>query len=122
MLQKRAIPCLLLKGRGFVKTVRFQNAVYLGDPINIVRLFNDKEADELIVLDITATVEHRGPQYDVIATLTSECFMPLCYGGGVQTIEQMLKLFSLGIEKVSVNTAFVQNPQLISEAAELRSE
>jgi len=119
MLQKRAIPCLLLKGSGFVKTVRFRNPVYLGDPINIVRLFNDKEADELIVLDITATIERRAPQYQAIATLTSECFMPLCYGGGVQTIEQMRKLFSLGIEKVSVNTAFVQNPELITEAAEL---
>ena len=119
MLQSRAIPCLLLKDRGFVKTVRFQNPVYLGDPINIVRLFNDKEADELIVLDITATIKRRPPQYDVIATLTSECFMPLCYGGGVQTIEHMRTLFSLGIEKVSVNTAFIQDPELISRAADV---
>ena len=117
MLQKRAIPCLLLKGRGFVKTVQFRNPVYLGDPINIVRLFNDKEADELIVLDITATIERRPPQFETIATLTSECFMPLCYGGGVQTIQHMQSLFSLGIEKVAVNTAFVQNPELITTAA-----
>lgn len=119
MLQKRAIPCLLLKGRGFVKTVRFRNPVYLGDPINIVRLFNDKEADELIVLDITATLERRPPQYDVIATLTSECFMPLCYGGGVRNIEDMRTLFSLGIEKVAINTMGVEDPELITRAANM---
>jgi len=118
MLQTRAIPCLLLKGRGFVKTVQFKDPKYLGDPINIVRLFNDKEADELIVLDITATVERKPPQFDFLANLTSECFMPLCYGGGIRSLDDIRTLLSIGIEKVSINTAAVESPELISRAAD----
>ncbi|MEP6506723.1 MAG: AglZ/HisF2 family acetamidino modification protein [Gemmatimonadales bacterium] len=118
MLQTRAIPCLLLKGRGFVKTTRFRNPKYLGDPINIVRLFNDKEADELIVLDIAATVEKKPPQFEFLANLTSECFMPLCYGGGVRTIEDIRTLLSIGIEKVAINTAAVASSDLVAKAAD----
>ena len=118
MLQTRAIPCLLLKGRGFVKTVQFKDAKYLGDPINIVKLFNDKEADELIVLDITATVERRPPPFEFLANLTSECFMPLCYGGGIRSVDHIRTLLSIGIEKVSINTAALENPELISRAAD----
>jgi len=118
MLQTRAIPCLLLKGRGFVKTVQFKNPVYLGDPINIVRLFNDKEADELIVLDITAARERRPPPFDFLANLTSECFMPLCYGGGIRTVDDIRTLLSIGIEKVSINTAAVDDPGLVNRAAD----
>jgi cyclase len=89
VLIPRAIPCLLLSGAGLVKTVRFRKPTYLGDPINIARIFNDKEVDELILLDIQATPEGRGPRLETVASLASECFMPLCYGGGVRTLEQM---------------------------------
>jgi cyclase len=118
MLQKRAIPCLLLKERGLVKTVGFRNPAYLGDPINIVRLFNDKEADELILLDITAARTRARPQFDYLANLASECFMPLCYGGGIRDMEDIQRLLSLGIEKVSINTAALESPDLISRAAD----
>jgi cyclase len=118
MLQTRAIPCLLLKGQGFVKTVQFRNPKYVGDPINIVRLFNDKEADELIILDITATVERHPPQFDYLAQLASECFMPLCYGGGIRTVEDARKLLSIGIEKIAINSAAVDDPSLIARLAD----
>lgn len=118
MIQTRVIPCLLLKGSGLVKTVRFKDPRYLGDPINIVRLFNDKEVDELVILDITATPEGRGPRMDLLATLTTECFMPLCYGGGVRTLDDMHALFSLGVEKVSLNTRALEDPALVTAAAE----
>ena len=118
MLQKRAIPCLLLKERGLVKTVRFRDPAYLGDPINIVRLFNDKEADELILLDISAARTRARPQFEYLANLASECFMPLCYGGGVSDIEDIRKLLSIGIEKISINTAGLEAPDLISRAAD----
>ena len=118
MIQTRAIPVLLLRGGGLVKTVRFKNPKYLGDPINIVRLFNDKEADELVLLDITATLESRGPRFDLLAQITSECFMPLCYGGGVRTLDDMHALFNLGIEKVAINSHAVHKPAFIASAAE----
>lgn len=118
MVQTRAIPCLLLKGQGFVKTVQFKNPKYVGDPINIVRLFNDKEADELIVLDIAATIERRPPQFEYLANLAGECFMPLCYGGGIRNVEDVKKLLSIGIEKVAINSAAVDDPTLIARAAD----
>jgi cyclase len=110
MLQSRAIPCLLLKGRGLVKTVRFAKPSYLGDPINIARLFNDKEADELIILDIDATAERRRPRFEFLAELASECFMPVCYGGGIRSVDDVRDILSCGVEKVSINTAAVENP------------
>lgn len=118
MIQTRVIPCLLLRGSGLVKTVRFKDPRYLGDPINIVRLFNDKEVDELVLLDITATPEGRGPRLDLLADVVSEAFIPLCYGGGVRTLDDFHALFSLGVEKVAVNTAAVENPALVTAAAE----
>src|SRR5262245_8728162 len=118
MLTPRAIPCLLLRGNGFVKTVRFRKPTYLDDPVNIVRIFNDKEVDELVVLDVTDTLDRRHPRFDLIAQLASECFMPLGYGGGISTLEEMQKLFSLDIEKVAVNTAAVVDPDLVSAAAQ----
>lgn len=119
MLQNRAIPCLLLKGRGLVKTVRFANPSYLGDPINIVKLFNDKEADELILLDITATIERRGPGFDYLGSLTSECFMPMCYGGGVRTVDDVRRVLATGVEKVAINTAAIDDPDLLTRAADV---
>src|SRR5262245_47910756 len=118
MLQTRVIPCLLLQGLGLVKTVRFKDPKYLGDPINIVRIFNDKEVDELIFLDITATLENRPPNFELLGKITSECFMPLGYGGGIRTLEDVKKLLTIGVEKIVLNTSAVENPALIRAAAE----
>ena len=117
MMRPRVIPCLLLRGRGLVTTHRFRDPRYVGDPVNTVRIFNEKEVDELIVLDITATPESKEPPYQVIEELASECFMPLSYGGGIRTIEQIRKLFSLGIEKVVINTEAVRHPDFIEKVA-----
>jgi len=117
MIQPRVIPCLLLQNRGLVKTVKFRDPKYLGDPINIVRIFNDKQVDELIFLDISATRENRSPQFDVLENIASECFMPLGYGGGIRSMDDVRSLLSVGIEKVILNTAAVENPALIHSAA-----
>jgi cyclase len=113
----RVIPCLLLRNTGLVKTVKFKDPTYLGDPRNIVRIFNDKEADELALLDITATVESRPPRLDLIKEIASECFMPLAYGGGVKRVSEVEKIIGIGIEKVVINTAGVEDPRLIEESA-----
>lgn len=117
MLRPRIIPCLLVKNGGLVKTVRFGDPKYVGDPINAVRIFNEKLVDELTVLDIDATAQSREPNYTMIANLAAECRMPLCYGGGVQTPEQVQRIISLGVEKVALGTAAVKAPKIISEAA-----
>lgn len=117
MLRPRIIPCLLIKNNGLVKTIRFGDFKYVGDPINAVRIFNEKEVDELIVLDIDATVQRREPNYALIARLAAECRMPLCYGGGIKTVEQTQQIIGLGVEKVAISAAAVQTPELISEAA-----
>jgi cyclase len=119
MLRARVIPCLLLRNGGLVKTVKFHDAKYVGDPINAVRIFNDKEVDELVFLDIAATPSGRGPNFELLADIASEAFMPFGYGGGVTTIDQVKRLFSLGVEKVVFNTAASTTPELISEAASL---
>jgi cyclase len=118
MLRPRIIPCLLVKNGGLVKTVQFGSPKYVGDPINAVRIFNEKEVDELIVVDIDATLEAREPDYALINSLAAECRMPVCYGGGVKTLEQMRRIISLGVEKVAISSAAVNSPDLISEAAE----
>jgi cyclase len=102
---------------GLVKTIRFRNPRYVGDPINAVKIFNEKEVDELILLDIDATVDRREPQYELIEDIVSEAFMPVCYGGGIKTIDQMRRLFALGIEKVSISEGAIENPTLIEKAA-----
>ncbi len=117
MFHKRVIPCLLLHKGGLYKTVRFKDPTYIGDPINAVRIFNDKEVDELIFLDIDASVQNRGPDYKMVEDIASECFMPLCYGGGIKNINQMKTLFSLGVEKVTLSSAAVENPLIVREAA-----
>ncbi len=117
MLRPRIIPCLLVKNGGLVKTVRFDKSKYVGDPINAVRIFNEKEVDELVVLDIDATAQNREPDYKMIANLAAECRMPLCYGGGVKTAEQVQKIISLGVEKVALSAAAVKTPELIAEAS-----
>jgi imidazole glycerol-phosphate synthase subunit HisF len=117
MLLPRIIPCLLVKDKGLVKTVNFINPKYVGDPINTVRIFNEKEVDELIVLDIDATNDNREPDYQMIAHLAAECRMPLCYGGGVTSSDQVQRIVQLGVEKVAISSAAVGNPNLVTEAA-----
>lgn len=117
MDSKRIIPCLLLRGRGFVKTRKFKDPVYLGDCFNTVRLFNEKEADELLVLDIDATPAGKPPDFGLLNELAGECFMPVAYGGGIRTMEDMHRLFKAGFEKVSLNTEAMRNPELIRTAA-----
>jgi cyclase len=118
MLRPRITPCLLIHDGGLVKTVGFKTPKYVGDPINAVKIFNEKEADELIVLDIDATVHGAEPDYKVIAHLAAECRMPLCYGGGVRSAEQAKRITALGVEKVAISAAAMANPQLISQIAE----
>lgn len=114
MLRPRITPCLLVHEGGLVKTVRFRDPTYVGDPINAVRIFNEKESDELIVLDIDATANGVAPDFEMIANLAAECRMPLCYGGGVTTVEQAKKIISLGVEKVALSAAAVADPVLIT--------
>ncbi len=119
MLQTRVIPVLLLKNRGLVKTVKFKNPKYVGDPLNAIKIFNEKEVDELIFLDIEASKKGTEPNYEIIKDFASECFMPVCYGGGITNIEQIKKIFTLGIEKISINTIAIRNEQIIKQAVEL---
>lgn len=116
MNNTRVIPVLLLRGQGLVKTVKFKESKYIGDPINAVRIFNEKEVDELVFLDIAATREGRGPDFELLSKITGEAFMPMAYGGGVSTLEQVRHIFELGFEKVIVNSAAYENLTLISEA------
>jgi len=118
-LRPRIIPCLLLRNSGLVKTVKFKDPTYLGDPRNVVKIFNDKDADELVLLDITATPERRGPRFELIEEIASECFMPMGYGGGIRTVEDVRRIIGIGIEKAVLNTAAVENLRLITESADV---
>jgi cyclase len=117
MLFPRIIPCLLVHNRGLVKTVKFKNPKYVGDPINAVKIFNEKEVDELMVLDIDATACKHEPDYKMIANLAFECRMPLCYGGGIRTAKQAQQIFSLGVEKIAISSVAVESPGIITEIA-----
>jgi len=118
MLKIRVMPCLLLRNWGLVKTVKFKNPNYVGDPINAIRIYNEKEVDELIFLDITATPEGKKPPFEMIREISGECFMPLTYGGGINRLEDIKTIFRLGVEKVAINTFAVENQNIIREAAE----
>lgn len=117
MLRPRIIPCLLLRNGGLVKTVRFADEKYVGDPVNAVKIFNEKEADELIVLDIDASATGVEPNFKLIGQIAVECRMPLCYGGGIKTVEQASKIIGLGVEKVAISSAAIENPSLVSAIA-----
>lgn len=117
MLRPRLIPCLLVRKKGLVKTVKFGDSKYVGDPINAVKIFNEKEADELIVLDIDASVHGAEPDFAMIQKLAAECRMPLCYGGGVKTVEQAKRIIALGVEKVAISSAALADPALITAIA-----
>jgi cyclase len=118
MLRPRIIPSLLLHENGLVKTVNFKAPKYVGDPINAVKIFNEKQVDELVFFDIDATVLNREPDYSLIEKLANQSRMPLCYGGGVKTVEQAQKIFSLGIEKIALSSAVIQNPNIVTQIAE----
>jgi len=119
MWRPRIIPCLLLKNKGLVKTVRFKDPTYIGDPINAVKIFNDKQADELVFLDITATSENRTISLDLVRKLSDECFMPFAVGGGFNKIGQIKNAFKFGAEKVCINSAAITNTDLIKEASKI---
>lgn len=116
MALKRIIPCLLYDGKGLVKTVKFKSPSYVGDPINAIRIFNEKEVDELILIDINASKEKRAINISKIADFAGECFMPFAYGGGVKTVSEFYELFKNGVEKVIVNSLVFENPAVIKEA------
>lgn len=115
----RVIPVLLLKNAGLVKTQKFKNPKYVGDPINAVKIFNEKEVDELVFLDITASIEKSKPNLKLLNDIATECFMPLCYGGGIKTIEDIKSIINCGVEKVSLNSIAVENPSFIRKAADV---
>jgi cyclase len=119
MLASRIIPCLLVKNHGLVKSTRFTDYRYIGDPINAVKIFNEKEVDELVILDIDASAQQREPDYSMIANVAHECRMPLCYGGGVRTVAQIQRIIKLGVEKVAIGVAALENPELIAEGSRL---
>jgi len=118
MLRPRIIPCLLVHEGGLVKTEGFKNPKYIGDPINAVKIFNEKEADELIVLDIDATTSSTSPDLTMIANLANECRMPICYGGGIKTAEQASTIIGLGVEKVALSSAAIESPELVSKISQ----
>lgn len=117
MLRPRIIPCLLVHESGLVKSVQFKNYKYIGDPINAVRIFNEKQSDELMLIDIDATVNKNEPNYKLIQNIASECRMPLCYGGGIKNVEQAQNIFSLGVEKIALSSILIEKPKLITEIA-----
>ena len=118
MLRPRVIPCLLVQNKGLVKTVKFSRPKYVGDPINAVKIFNEKQADELILLDIAATVSEQSPDFKMIERIANESQMPLCYGGGVRTVADVKTIISLGVEKVALSSAILKNLKLLTEISE----
>ena len=117
MLKKRVIPCLLLSGDDLVKTTKFKSPIYVGDPINTIKIFNDKEVDELIILDISSSKQNKEINFRLIEDIASECFMPICYGGGIRNVSDAERLFSIGVEKISLQSSLILNPNLFSEIA-----
>lgn len=118
MLKHRVIPALLLKGGGLVKTLKFTSPKYIGDPLNAIRVFNTKEVDEIMVLDIEVSKLQKEPNYALIEQFAGECFMPLCYGGGISTVEQASRIFKLGVEKVCIQTAALNDLNLVRQLAD----
>jgi len=114
-MRTRVIPCLLLNNGGLVKTIKFREPSYVGDPINAMRIFNDKEVDEIAILDISATPNRRGPDLDVLRGIAEEAFMPVAYGGGIRSADEAAAILAIGIEKIVVNTQAVADPQIVHE-------
>jgi cyclase len=119
MYRARIIPCLLIRGHGLVKTREFKDPVYIGDPVNAARIFSDKEADELIVVDIDASRKNKEPNYDLIAEIAGECFMPVTYGGGIKSLQQVRRIIRSGVEKIVINTAAAESLDLLKEVVDV---
>ena len=119
MLFPRVIPILLLSDNGLVKTKQFGESTYVGDPLNAVKIFNDKEVDEIVFLDIQATKNRIPPNYEMIEKIASECFMPLAYGGGITNIKQIDKILEIGVEKIVINSCVISNPKIINQIAKI---
>jgi cyclase len=119
MYRARIIPCLLISGNGLVKTRKFKDPIYIGDPVNAMRIFSEKEVDEIVVLDIDASRQQQEPNYELIAEMAGEAFMPMAYGGGIRTLDQVRKLIRSGIEKVVINTAATESTDLIRVVADI---
>ncbi len=117
MIRIRVIPILLINNNKLIKTIKFNKATYIGDPINAVKIFNEKEVDEIIIVDMSPTIEEKNPSYKLITELASECFMPMCYGGGITTIDEIKKIINSGVEKVAINSAANSKNSLITDAA-----
>lgn len=115
MIPKRIIPVLLFHNQVLYKTTKFSKPKYVGDPINTIRIFNEKEIDEIIFIDIDASKYNREPDYGIIERIASECFMPLCYGGGIKTVTQARRIFSMGVEKIALNNILIENPEIVSD-------
>ena len=120
-MRHRIIPILLLKNNGLYKGKKFKDHKYLGDPINAVKIFNDKEVDELVIMDITASLNSQEPNYTMLHEIASECFMPLSYGGGLTSTEMIRQILMLGIEKAIINTQSVRNPDFVKESVKFNS-
>tara|TARA_B100001123_G_C15208857_1_gene986409 strand:- start:140 stop:883 length:744 start_codon:yes stop_codon:yes gene_type:complete len=119
MLKKRLIPSLLIKNNKLVKTIEFKNPSYVGDPLNAIRIFNEKEVDEIIVIDIDASIKKNKPNYDLIHNIASECFMPLCYGGGINELDVAKTVFDLGVEKICLQSIVLKNYKIIDEISKI---
>jgi imidazole glycerol-phosphate synthase subunit HisF len=117
MLRSRITPCLLIRDKGLVKTKQFKPYRYIGDPINAVRIFNEKEADEIIVLDIDATANNLTPDFSMIKKLAAECRMPICYGGGIKSVQHAEQIIALGVEKIAISSAFIDTPSMVADIA-----
>ena len=119
MLKPRVIPVLLLRNQGLVKTLKFDKYIYVGDPINAIKIFNEKEVDELVFLDIDASKNGASPNFEIISQIATECFMPVCYGGGIKNIDSIRKILKLGIEKVAINNAAINSLDFIENAVKI---
>ena len=119
LLRSRVAPCLLLHNKGLVKTVNFKKPKYVGDPLNAVKIFNEKEVDELIFIDIDATVDNSEPNYDLIKKIANESRMPICYAGGIKTCEQARRIIDLGVEKIGISSIYFENPPIIKQIADV---
>ena len=119
MLRPRIIPTLLIHNKGLYKSVKFTDYKYVGDPLNAVKIFNEKKADEIMVLDIDASVNNVAPNMKLIENLALECRMPLCYGGGIKSVEHAQEIFSLGVEKIAISSAAIENPSLITDISRI---
>ena len=115
MLMSRIIPVLIIRNKGLIQTVKFKEDKYIGDPINAVKIFNEKKVDEIIILDIDATSQNRKPDYKLIESIAAQCRSPLCYGGGINSVSIAKKILSLGVEKVAISTEAIQNPKFLRE-------